>query len=730
MTFLNPLVLLGLLAAAIPILLHLFNLRKLRTIEFSTLTFLKELQKSKIRRIKIRQWLLLLLRTLLVILLVMAFARPTVRGPLSGIVGERAKTTAVFILDDTPSMVAADDQGEYWQQAVDAALRVVEIMHDGDEIYLLKLSTLSQRGAETDIQPIRNLPMLRAALRDVKLSFRHHTLEDALRLSARLLAASTNLNKEVYLFSDFQEGGIASEQSTAFAPESLFPESVRFFAVQIGKRQPNNIGIESVTIPTTMFEPGKAFQVRVRLVNAGENAVEGFIVSLFLNGERVTQKGVDIASRSSTEVEFTAVPKSAGILEGKVELESDDLDFDNRRYFTVDIPASVRVLLVGTPTDLQYVRLALGTREATTASTFQLRETTTERLAASDILASDVILFSNPRDLSAAQTEQLSAFLASGRGIVVFPGSQTQPVVFNADFADKLKSPALLGIEQLRPDPARDEIESFVTFDRVDLRHPVFQGMFEEDPRLASTRRPSSPQRAIETPNVKTFARFQAPPQARTVIALSNGSPFLLEAPALQGRILLFAVAPNLDWSDFPLKGLFVPLMHRAVAYLAAEPQMGELLVGEEASLRTRSRSTEKWTILSPTKGETVVQPTTTGREQIIRFRDTETPGIYTLNSGATAVRKFAVNLHPDESRTAKADAAELDRMYRRVGIATETLQIVEPTEEIQRTILQARLGVELWKYFLLAALIIALVEMFVARESKRELAAIQPSAS
>ncbi|HXG39208.1 MAG TPA: BatA domain-containing protein, partial [Bacteroidota bacterium] len=79
MTFLNPLVLLGLLAAAIPILLHLFNLRKLRTIEFSTLTFLKELQKSKIRRIKIRQWLLLLLRTLLVILLVMAFARPTVR---------------------------------------------------------------------------------------------------------------------------------------------------------------------------------------------------------------------------------------------------------------------------------------------------------------------------------------------------------------------------------------------------------------------------------------------------------------------------------------------------------------------------------------------------------------------------------------------------------------------------------------------------------------------------
>ncbi|HEX9828971.1 MAG TPA: BatA domain-containing protein, partial [Bacteroidota bacterium] len=80
MTFLNPFILFGLLAAGIPILLHLLNLRKLRTIEFSTLSFLKELQRTKIRRIKIRQWLLLLLRTLLVICIVMAFARPTLKG--------------------------------------------------------------------------------------------------------------------------------------------------------------------------------------------------------------------------------------------------------------------------------------------------------------------------------------------------------------------------------------------------------------------------------------------------------------------------------------------------------------------------------------------------------------------------------------------------------------------------------------------------------------------------
>jgi len=79
MVFLNPAVLLGLIAAVIPILIHLFNLRKLKKVEFSTLLFLKELQKSKIRKIKIKQWLLLALRVLIIVFLVAAFARPTVK---------------------------------------------------------------------------------------------------------------------------------------------------------------------------------------------------------------------------------------------------------------------------------------------------------------------------------------------------------------------------------------------------------------------------------------------------------------------------------------------------------------------------------------------------------------------------------------------------------------------------------------------------------------------------
>src|SRR3989449_10329845 len=109
MVFLNPLVLLGLAAAAIPLILHLLNLRKLRTIEFSTLTFLKELQQTKIRRLKLRQLLLLIVRTLLVVLIILAFARPALRGTILGGIGSEAPSSIVFILDDSFSMMARDE---------------------------------------------------------------------------------------------------------------------------------------------------------------------------------------------------------------------------------------------------------------------------------------------------------------------------------------------------------------------------------------------------------------------------------------------------------------------------------------------------------------------------------------------------------------------------------------------------------------------------------------------
>ena len=127
MIFLNPAILFGLFAASIPVIIHLFNLRKLKKIEFSTLAFLKELQKNKIRKIKLKQWILLALRVLIILFIVMAFARPTLKSFQVGGTTSAAKTTAIFILDDTFSMSVVDQKGSYFNQGKEIILSLIHI---------------------------------------------------------------------------------------------------------------------------------------------------------------------------------------------------------------------------------------------------------------------------------------------------------------------------------------------------------------------------------------------------------------------------------------------------------------------------------------------------------------------------------------------------------------------------------------------------------------------------
>jgi uncharacterized membrane protein len=147
MTFLNPLILFGLIAASIPVVLHFLNLRKLQKIEFSTLAFLKELQKSKIKRIKLKQWLLLILRILIIACIVISFARPTVENlPLGS---SSAKTTAVIIIDNTFSMSVVAGNGSYFNKAKQSAKALLNIFKEEDEVVIIPVGALGVNDINT-----------------------------------------------------------------------------------------------------------------------------------------------------------------------------------------------------------------------------------------------------------------------------------------------------------------------------------------------------------------------------------------------------------------------------------------------------------------------------------------------------------------------------------------------------------------------------------------------------
>ena len=717
MTFLNPLLLFGLAAAAIPIFLHLFNLRKLRTIEFSTLTFIKELQKTKIRRIKLRQILLLILRTLLIVLLVLAFARPTLRGSLTGTPGAHATTTAVLLIDDSFTMTVSDDRGELLRQAKRAADAIVGLLNQGDEVFLVPLSEVHSGLAGEAPAAIRDFGLLRKEIGDIRPSYVHTPLEDGLRYAAKLLSKSSNFNKEVYLFSNFKSGSFDLPAGSS-SQEKLFPREARLFLIPFGRRPVQNLGVESVSIPSAILEENRPFTVSARISNYSSAAVQDHVVSVFLSGTRVSQRGVNIQSGASADVEFSVVPNAFGFISGFIELEDDDFEYDNRRFFVIDVPEHIRVLIVGRPSEARYVMLALGTRQASSSSGFDLREVGPTQLSSVQIDAADVVVLTNSQDLSPPQVDELSSFLSNGGGILIFPEPEIQPALFNKAVAIPLRLPTITGVSG-----STSQRGSFVEFEKTDLRHPVFQGMFEEQgSATAGQRARTGTQRSLESPRITMSVHYALTPRSNPIITLSNGDAFLVEQHVGSGRAMLYAVTPDLRWSDFPLKGLFVPLLHRSISYLNQEgDRPSETIAGDEILLKSRARAGIPWTVQDPGKGQVVVSPTSSGGRQTARFTGTDLVGIYKVTAGKENVEAFAVNLDPRESNTTKASSAVIEGMLHRLGVDPSAVKEVEEPQDLQRTVLQSRFGIELWKYFLLAALIIALAEMIVARTSKQE---------
>jgi len=710
MTFLNPFVLFGLAAAAIPIILHLIHLRKLRTIEFSTVSFLKELQKTKIRRLKLRQLLLLILRTLLVLLIVLAFARPTLKGTFAG--GSRALTTAVLILDDSNSMTAADEDGEYFRQAKDAALGIVNLLEEGDEIYVIPLSASSDEGTR-DQAAIRDLAVVRALLKDLQVTSVHRRLDDALRLAARLVSGSRNFNKEVYVISDFQAGIVTPHRTRDQEPADRFEPGVKFFFLPIGKGNIGNFGIASSTIPNSIIEAGKPFTLDLAVGNFSEADARNHLVSVFLNGSRVAQKGLDIPAGQIVHSEFSLVPRTNGFIDGMIELEDDDLPFDNRFYFSLLLPERIRILLVGTDADTRYLSLALAAR-AGESSMLTVDRVTSDRVTPAILSNQDVVFLTNAGQETATLVEHIAAFVSGGGGLLLFPGPKTSPAAFNKLYA-RLRLPNL---SQIEAKPSGQSVAAFARIEQVELRHPLFEGMFERE----NSRSAGHDRRSLEAPEIRTLARFVPTATALSVMTLSNGAPFFLDQRSGSGRILIACVPATLEWSDFPLKGLFVPLIHRSISYLTQEQvQQQAAFIGDPLRLTLPDSRRAQLAVQTPHGIEASAVRDPAAAASPVVFTETEYPGLYTVKENLVPVAKFAINIDPDESKTSRADEELIQAMMGRVGIAANEVTTIDQPGRADRVVLESRFGVELWKHLLIAALAIAIVEMIIARDSKSD---------
>jgi hypothetical protein len=711
MTFLNPLVLLGLVTAAIPVLLHLLNLRKLRTIEFSTLTFLKELQQTKIRRLKVRQLLLLLLRMLLIVFLVLAFARPALRGSLFGTIGANARTTYVIILDDSYSMSVADERGERFKQAQQACETLIDFVEEGDEVFLLKLSDVPNATTEAathDVSALRNL------IREAQPSAVRRTLNDALKLAAKLLASSSNANKEVYLISDIQKTLVEIENvPPRQSSTQYFDERTRFFVLNIGDENVlDNVGIDSVRILTTIVEQNKPVVIEARINNYGKSVLENYVTSVSLDGVKAAQQGIHLEPWSSSTVTFTIPLKRAGILKGYVELENDALEADNKRYFTVAVPEQITTVVVSdNELDHQYVMLAMNPGGSTEKPLIAVERVTWNQVSSIDMKRVDVMVLFGDKNLSSGLRERLKGFVERGGGLLLFPNSSGETA---ESLLPELSIPSVEGMFNAAGTAGG------LTFGKTDFDHPIFSSVFE--PQVHSGQRTMD----IESPAIIKTLQRTAGQRGHIIISLNNGQPFLSEHLLGEGKVLFFSVAPVFSWSDFPMKGIFVPLIYRSVMYVSSKDKTtSSFIAGEHAmlSLPPHIFQAGTYSLIFPDGVEEFVRPVSTIQgSTLLQLPLLTVTGIYDVRVGSQTLTSFAVNLDGKESDGRKISDEEFEQVWTRMGVSTHAVKNISQIDRLHDTVLETRFGVEFWKYCVGIALLLALVEMLVARDSRKEL--------
>ncbi len=718
MTFLNPLVLFGLIAAVIPLIIHLLNLRKLRTIEFSTLFFLKELQQTKIRRLKLKQLLLLLIRTLMVIFIVLAFSRPAMKSSFIGTVGTHAYSTVVLILDDSFSMTVQDNQGELFKQARESGLEVVELLKEGDEAFLIKLSDPESE----QIIPRFDFEILETVIRESKVSLVSNSVEDGLRLAAKIINNSSNANKEVYLLSDFQKSGMLTmENKTISETANLFGDNVKFYFINFGEKEFSNAAVDSVKIETRILEKDKPLIIDAVIKNYTDTDKKDFVTGLFLDEIRVAQKSADVLSWGRAAVSLTAHPKTTGLIKGYIQLENDIIEIDNKRFFTMNIPEKIKVGIISdSEENVKFIKAALRTGYTESdGSVVAVTDMNYNTLSSSDFKNFDVLLLAGNKEISSFEFSKIRSFVEFGGGLIIFPASE------DINQVNRLFS----GFEIPQAEKVnKTSREEGISIQKIDYAHPIFHGVFEANHKSGSE---------IEPPQIYISLKRGTGKKGLPVITMSDGSSFLSEYSFGDGKILVFASAANLTWSDFPVKGLFAPLIYRSIVYSGqTKEKMESFLVGQSINLNLKGipSKTQSYKLLYPDLTEELIPiisdvKVQNNPESKYFYSPTSNlilgrlyqQGIYTVKDGEVTINLFSMNTDPRESDLRKIDSDRMEKFLSYIGINSKLVVNIKSGDNISEKILETRLGVELWKYAIGLVLLLALLEMILAGNRKKD---------
>ena len=682
MTFLSPTVLWGLAAASIPIIIHLLSLRHTRDVEFSTLRFIKELEHKTIRRLKLRQLLLVLLRILVIICLILMVARPVQKGFVPGWMAAEKETRVIIFVDNSASMSLVSDGITLLENAKESAMEIADSFEGQTRIDIYHTTPAKRvfNGKPGDTS-------LRNAVAAIPQTFSTDHLWVTVNSVLQNLKVKEP-NRECFILSDIQSLPESESFLAEMRPDTARPQW-RFYCLGQGVPK-DNLSIRQVAAVSQIRLPNHLLKLNTNIVNDGTLDKRNHPVELFLNEKRLGQVVSTFQPIQSKEFMFQAYPGKSGLIKGRVELLEDDFAFDNVWTFELSIPEQIACTLVGQNAEEIFL-LEMGLSSIDNQAGFLLLDSRVdpdpERLYLDE---TDVLILHNPGNLSDKAVEDIQTFLQRGGGMIWFAGDkQTEKLSLHAVTA--LKLPESKVLHKLSG-------EGYFSVIPAKKDYPILADLELRD---------------IDRELPQVFSYLESVPQKNQneILSLNNDHPFLLEFSSNGGQIYYFTSLMDLTWNDLPVRGLMVPLLHRILLLLATDEfNTKPVFVDEEKIISIdQEHMNSQWSLKTPS-GKTILLIPDFNTESL-KIIQTSEIGSYDVLSDEYPYTAFSVLLSPLEYPSKRVTKTEVLNT-----LPSGQAVWIDPVKNLSKELQNIRHGKSLWRTFLILAIILLFLETILGR--------------
>ncbi len=709
----------GATLAAVPVILHLFMKQTPKHVIFPALRLIRERHKRSKKRLKVKNWLLLLARMLLLALMALALARPTLNSEMA--LGDQEVPTALALVFDTSLSMQYTERGN--DRLTEAKLRAAEILKkttDDSEVYVYDSA---EPGKQAAISPAA----ARKRIDALELRAANRPLNAALVQASLDVAASNLARREVYVLTDLASSAweLGSSRTTeALAKIRQSQKVVKTYILRLFPKTIQDVAVVAAEPASAHAAEGEPLEIRATLRNTGPETqrVAEFVLDDTKKGEQV----VKLPPNGEATVTFlTPARLGPGTHQGLVRLGgADSLKFDDVRYFTFSVQPAAKVLIVAdfaTDQDLDatFVQKALAPTASESpgggaGSPFKVdRETKRQFQDRRRPLREYACVFLLNLDrLASEDWGRLLAYVREGGGLVVGLGNRAVPEGYEGSAASTLL-PASLG-----PKPVAKD----TTFGKAEYDHPIFN----RHPQLLDPQLTAWP--------IYRYWPVTPSETARALLRFADGAPALLERTfkgAKSGHVLLWTTPLSrrvlredpAAWNEFPESWAFLEVLLQTVPYLAGTAaERLNYEAGQDAVLAIDpSRRASNYTVQGPDPKVDTRRLAVPAIAETLLIAGPAKEGQWKVEwqgpDGSMGKAGFSVNVPAVESQVVALKPDDLDGLFG----GKDQYKIADTAEKLRDLVIKGIYGTELFPWLMFLILALVTLENLLANKFHRE---------